>query len=261
MNPSIPLDEAGLSPGEQKVYLALLKDGPSKVTSLKKATQLHRTTIYDFLDSLMKKGVVSYSLDGKTRVFMAAAPRRLLTLLDERREAVELALPSLNSLAASGSKNIDIEVFQGKEGLKSVLNDTFAHTKEKEYLVMGAVMEFEVYLPYFIEHFLATIERHKMRGKIILNPDDIITVQKFEQWRVIDQKNLMPMGLGVIGDTVVLFIWEPQISAIRIVNKEVAKSYRVYFDALWKIARPVTRGELEKKHRRLGEPFKVVARR
>lgn len=257
MDTSIPLDNAGLSPGEQKVYLALLKSGPSKVTSLKKATQLHRTTIYDFLESLIKKGLVSYSLDGKTRVFKAAEPHRLLSLLDERREAVESALPSLNSLMSSGLKNLDIEIFQGKEGLKSLLNDTFVHTKEKEYLVMGAVMEFEVYLPYFMEHLLVTVEKKRMRGRIILNPDDIITVQKFEDWRVINQKNLMPMGLGIIGDVVVLFIWKPQISAIRIINKEVARSYRVYFEALWQIARPVTKEELEKKHRRLGEPFKI----
>ena len=47
------LQELGLTPGETKVYLALLKLGKSNVHQLKRETNIHRTTIYDFLEGWM----------------------------------------------------------------------------------------------------------------------------------------------------------------------------------------------------------------
>ena len=43
------LENLGLKEGEIKVYLDLLKFNQSSVAKIKERTQLHRTTIYDFL--------------------------------------------------------------------------------------------------------------------------------------------------------------------------------------------------------------------
>ena len=54
------LSELGLSEGEIKVYMALLKLGSSPVSALKEETKLHRTTIYDFIEKLLNKGLVNH---------------------------------------------------------------------------------------------------------------------------------------------------------------------------------------------------------
>lgn len=255
MDPQIALEEAGLSPGEQKVYLALLKTGPCKVTELKKSTSLHRTTIYDFLESLIKKGLVSYSLAGSSRIFKAADPSRLLELIDERKKTIEKSMPALQQLLKGNAQQLDIEVYHGKEGIKTALRRCFIDSKADEYKVVGAMMQFEEHLPYFMEHFIAQIEKTGLKGKVLLEPSDHITKTKWEEWRILKGQTKMPMSLGIIGDFVLQVIWKKPFSIIVIQDKSVAQSFTLYFEALWHDAKKATQEDIKAIHRPLGKRF------
>ena len=49
------LEEIGLTPGEIKVYLALLKIGQSSTGAIANESQVSRSKIYTILDKLAKK--------------------------------------------------------------------------------------------------------------------------------------------------------------------------------------------------------------
>ena len=72
------LIDVGLSEGESDVLLALLSLGQSSVMQLSKETGRHRTHIYDTLEKLMEKGLVSYSKTENKRIFHASNPENLL---------------------------------------------------------------------------------------------------------------------------------------------------------------------------------------
>jgi len=255
MDPQIALEEAGLSSGEQKVYLALLKTGPCKVTELKKATSLHRTTIYDFLESLIKKGLVSYSLAGSSRIFKAADPSRLLELVDESKKTIEKSLPALHLLIKGATQQLDIEVYHGKEGIKTALRRCFIESKSEEYKVVGAMMKFEEHLPFFMEHFVAQIEKTGLKGKVLLEPSDNITKTKWEEWRILRAQTKLPMSLGIIGDFVLQVIWKKPFSIIVIQDRSVAQSFNLYFEALWHDAKKASKEDINRIHRPLGKRF------
>ncbi|MGN6622795.1 MAG: helix-turn-helix domain-containing protein [Candidatus Nitrosocosmicus sp.] len=65
------LVELGLTNGEAKVYFSLLKLGSSKVGSIVKDCRVSYSKVYDVLERLILKGLVSYVLIGNIKHFNA----------------------------------------------------------------------------------------------------------------------------------------------------------------------------------------------
>jgi HTH-type transcriptional regulator, sugar sensing transcriptional regulator len=63
------LSQAGLTENESKVYLALIDLGPSLAGSISRKTGIHRRTVYDTTEMLIKKGLVGYILKNNRRLF------------------------------------------------------------------------------------------------------------------------------------------------------------------------------------------------
>ena len=53
------LNELGLEERETKIYLLLLKEGDSSALQIARKVKIDRTTIYDVLERLISKGLVS----------------------------------------------------------------------------------------------------------------------------------------------------------------------------------------------------------
>src|SRR3989338_6514101 len=83
------LREAGLTEGEVKVYLALLELGSSTTGPIIEKSHIARSIIYQILEKLMQKGLVSQVIKEKTKYFQAAEPNKILEYIDERREKFE----------------------------------------------------------------------------------------------------------------------------------------------------------------------------
>ena len=67
----------GLTEGETKVYLALSKLGSSTVGPIVKESKVAYSNIYDILNRLIEKGIVSFIIKQKTKYFQAASPSNL----------------------------------------------------------------------------------------------------------------------------------------------------------------------------------------
>src|SRR3989344_5817490 len=94
------LHKIGLSDGETKVYLALLKLGSVPVSKLKEETHLHRTTIYDFVEKLLNKGLVTYVVKTGVKYYNAVNPEKLLEYVKEKEETVLDVLPHLAKIGS-----------------------------------------------------------------------------------------------------------------------------------------------------------------
>ena len=80
------LQEFGLSKTEAKVYLALLELGKSKAGEVTKKSLVNRTNVYDALERLIEKGLVSYVSENNKKVFEAVNPQRLQEILKDKHE-------------------------------------------------------------------------------------------------------------------------------------------------------------------------------
>ena len=79
------LEAIGLSKNESKVYLFLLRLGSSTATEITKESCVHRSNVYDALESLIKKGCVSYIKKMDRTYFAAANPENLKNILREKQ--------------------------------------------------------------------------------------------------------------------------------------------------------------------------------
>ena len=126
------LIKAGLSKGETEVYLTLLRTGASLVSRIAQET-----------------GLLGDGFDTPPMVMMD--PDRLLDFIREKEAEVEKMLPELKSLMAKESEGSSVEVFKGKEGLKSVLKDVLK--ENKDYVVLEEEGYIQEVLPHFFRAF------------------------------------------------------------------------------------------------------------
>src|SRR3989344_6309494 len=130
MDAKTALAELGLSDGEIRVYLSLLKLGSVPVSRIKEDTGLHRTTIYDFLEKLLQKGLIGSVVQHGVKYYNAAEPIKLQEYLREKQDALTQVLPELTALTKGQKEEVRVEVYKGPEGLKAVMLDCIRTGKE-----------------------------------------------------------------------------------------------------------------------------------
>ncbi len=65
------LEKAGLSDIETKIYLKLLEKGPKSVQELAQMLEMNRTTMYNYINPLQEKGLVTRMVKGSHTLFAA----------------------------------------------------------------------------------------------------------------------------------------------------------------------------------------------
>ena len=142
------LKKLGLSDKEIKVYLGLIKSGAISVRGLSDKVSLNRGTVYDTLKRLQEKGLVSYYLQETKQKFVAEDPDKLLKLVQDKEEKIEeikdtfaSLIPELKSLMEKGGNRPTSKFYEGKTGIKQILEDllsTTALSEVNEYYIYSA---------------------------------------------------------------------------------------------------------------------------
>lgn len=229
------LERAGLSKGEIEVYLVLLKLGSSLVSKIAQETGLHRTNIYDTLEKLREKGLVSYVIKENRKYYSASNPDKLLDYIKERETEIESILPELKGYLNIPRSESIVEVYKGKEGLKSVLKDILK--EGKDYVVLEEEGYIQKVLPHFYPQFNAQLNKSKIKVRVLTKDVKNIAKRSLMRIRSLPEFISFPSATAIYGKKVAIFVWDEPYHAILIKSKQVADSYRSFFEALWKRAR------------------------
>jgi len=224
----------GFSESESKVYLALLRYGSSLAGTISRKTGIHRRNVYDITDRMIKKGVVGYILKNNRRFFEAVNPERILDILKKReREFVE-NLPMLKEIYEGSKDREETNFYKGIDGLKIVFEDQLEDNKE--ILVLGASKSaFEV-LPFYFKWYDKDRIKKKIRVRII-SSDDLGKRIPLAEIRFLPEKYSNPLAINIYKDKVAIIFWKKVPTAVVIKEKEVADSYRKYFEFMWRSAK------------------------
>lgn len=237
------LIKIGLTENEADIYLALLSLGPSLVSEIVEKTRINRTHIYDRLSNLMKKGLVSYVIKSNRKNFYAAEPKRLLRYLEEKQEEIEKErediqeiLPKLEKIIP-GKKDESVEVYEGKEGLKTILEGIIR--SRQDILTYGSEGNFSNVLKFYFKHYLKRLEQSKISMKVLFNYDSSKKPfsWKFAEARYLPKQYKSPTETTIYGNKVVIFILTENPKAILIESKTISEAYKSYFNILWKMGK------------------------
>ena len=230
------LQKIGLNRNEAKIYLTLLKLKSAQAGKISKESQINRTTTYDSLKRLIEGGLVSFVISANKKVFNPVAPKRLLDRIKEEEETIEEILPELNSIFEGTKEKEESEIYQGKKGIKSILQDILNY---KDYVAFGSSGKFLEIMKHDFELFQKRKKELKISSKVILSQNSKRTEQvkfSFAKFKYIPEEFASPTTTFVYGNKVAIIIWGENPIATLITSKEVASSYKKYFELLWKQA-------------------------
>ncbi len=142
------LKKLGLNDKEIKVYLKLLEEGGISVRRLAGLTDLNRGTTYDILKKLQSRGLVSYYQQDTRQKFVSEDADKLLQLararendLKKTKRGLEELIPELRSLREKGGSRPTTRFYEGKKGVRFILEDVLAavsRAEKKEYYIYSA---------------------------------------------------------------------------------------------------------------------------
>jgi HTH-type transcriptional regulator, sugar sensing transcriptional regulator len=229
------LQELGLTRNEEKIYLALLEAGPSLAGDVAKKSQVHRRNTYDTLKKLLEKGLISYTVKGKSKYYQALNPNRLVDLQKERLNLSQDILPQLLTKFSLSKANQEVITLEGTEGMKTFLQD-FADGKS-ERLMLGATGEANEMLKYFFPRILNKLKNMKPPIKILWSKEaknrKIIEKQINSINKTLPKKYSSPTQLFIYKDKTAITIWSEKPIIIIITSKEIQSGFKKYFKMLW----------------------------
>ncbi|MFH1316472.1 MAG: helix-turn-helix domain-containing protein [Candidatus Woesearchaeota archaeon] len=240
--------EAGLTDGEAKVYLALLELGASTTGPVIEKSGVARSFIYNILEKLTEKGLVSYVVREKTKNYQACSPERILDYIEERKqkldeskEKMQKLLPKLNALQES-APFAEIHVYEGLRGLQTAFEQYHKRLKKgEEALTLGAPSyQEEKYHEYWQQdHILRGKEGIKNRMLFNMGTDPS-TVKNRNSYkgctaRYMNSNVQTPAWILVYKDISQIYLQDKKKPiVVEIKNKQIAQTFEVYFEDYWK---------------------------
>ena len=245
------LERAGLTKNEAKVYVVLIGLGLTTSKAVIEKTNLHRQIVYDALNRLVEKGLVSFVMQANRKYFRASEPGQFLDYLDSKKDEIEQQkqefrrmIPQLEAKKKQYGEEQEATVYFGNKGIKSVLWDML--NEGKEILTIGASeIKAESYI-YQIKFNIPKFHKLRREGsvpmKILLSEDmkgraKALNKQKYTESRTLPKEFTSNSSTNIYGNKVSIIMWGSQPFGILIKSMDIAESQRKYFRILWKMAK------------------------
>jgi sugar-specific transcriptional regulator TrmB len=240
------LESIGFTSGEEKVYIALLRLGSSTTGAIAKEAGVSRSKLYEILEKLSRKGIVSHYKKNNVSYFTAAPPSRIVdylkekeALIEKEREEFEKSLPMFENFLDKNLLSQDAQVFEGMDGIKSVRETALnnMHPGDVMYYFGNSASGHANVLGYWDDWNNRRVKK-KIWAYIIYNQDSKDFGErrkrlKYTKVKYLVQKGVSHAWIEIYGDTVAIVMKYQMPMSIVINNKFVAESFKTYFNILW----------------------------
>lgn len=233
------LEDLGLTPAEAKIYLILLEQGASLAGFISRNTGIHRRSVYDAIERLIQKGLVSYIKTNNRKYFEAVSPDRLLEILHKKEDDIKSILPELKALQKMTEGKNETLFFRGKAALKSAFDDQIE--KGEDICIWGATTLADDILPFYFSHFDRQRVKKKMKVRILFNESErghqYISKIPLAEIRYVPKAVSSKTAVNIYGRNICIVAWRPDPVAVLIREDNISEGYRNYFDFMWQFAK------------------------
>jgi sugar-specific transcriptional regulator TrmB len=194
----------------------------------------------------MKKGLVSYIIKSKKKFFEATHPNKLLEILNEEKQSIsekeallKSLLPELAAIKGFSAKKQQVTIYEGVEGVKAIFEDILK-TKKVNH-VLGA-WKYPHILKYYLHHWHRRRIKAKLLDKMLFKKSAYKRALEFSKLpytkvRVLPGSFHSPLAINVYEEKIAFIIGSKETPlAVLIKDKSIAKDFKNYFDALWKLS-------------------------
>jgi len=253
MNQITPvLSQIGLTESEQKVYVALLDLGDSTRSDIVNTSGVAGSKIYELLEKLQEKGLVSIYMKDNVKHFKAVNPNQILNYVQKKKsELLDIEIQAHNILPIllgkfnASKEDQEIELLSGIRGLEIIFREQveLLHGGDTCYVLGGTKGSDEAVVQAFFEKIHLMREQKKIKTKMLFNSnqkqstEELYSTKKYPctSTKYIDHDS--PVAINIYANRTVILIFGRQISAIHIKSQDVANSFMEYFNLLWKVSK------------------------
>jgi len=241
------LEKLGLSKNEARVYYALIQKKQATAAEIIKVIGAHRGIVYDNLERLIEKGLVSFVIKGMKKYFVAEEPDAIIEFLNSKKQAIDSEIKNAGKLIPEISKFLkakteddsETRVFRGTKGLKKVLAETLT---TKESWSIGMTNEsVNILSSNYWENYNAKVKDLKIKEYFLLNADYKDTYF-FDRIKNVSYRRLPPelnqvTEIVLYKDQVAMFIFTKTPTVVVVKDKNLFQTFRQQFDFLWKLSK------------------------
>jgi sugar-specific transcriptional regulator TrmB len=244
------LREIGLTEYETKIYLALLDLGKATSGEILNKAGLRTGKVYEILNSLKTKGLVSEIKESNVKKFLASDPKRVYDYLEEKKKTIEKQekdfekiIPELMKKINSTKSEVNVEVFYGVNGMKTAYMKEFEHDKKGGTVYVMGVRGEEFYSKGYYDFFINNIYPRRIKSGVNIKKIYSEDARKYRDMyeKEADMRFIpyeSPVTILVTGTLTIIGIQSKEINiTITIESKEVADSFIQQFNILWKQAK------------------------
>ncbi len=234
------LTDYGFTEREIKVYLASLGLGTTSANDISQKSGLNRSTTYDILNGFIERGIASKAIKKKVTFFEVVDPIQLITLLEEKKVKIKSILDQLESIKGSVVVKPKIRVYEGKDGLKTMLNEILTTRKNIDVISNSKFLRmFYFYVPQYIL-------QKKMLGlhSRVIHEESKETreLKKRDKEELRTTRSIKNFNLNsatfICGDKVAsLKLAEDEPIGVLVEDKVIADDYRTYFEIFWNMSK------------------------
>jgi len=245
------LKKIGFNEKESLVYIQLVRMGSLSASVLATKTEINRTTVYDIIEVLVKRGLISSFQKNGITYFKALDPRELINYierekiehikeLDKQQKIIKDILPELISLENPESTKPKVTFFEGEKGMRQAYEDTL--TSSEEILAYANVEEMHKGLPNFFPEYY---ERRGIQKNIHIKciaPDNKMSVERQKKDKSENREMILipkeryefSPEINIYDDKVLIASWKEKM-AIIIKSKEIADFHKKMYKLSWNL--------------------------
>ncbi|HYF29135.1 MAG TPA: helix-turn-helix domain-containing protein [Candidatus Paceibacterota bacterium] len=235
------LEGLGLGANEAAVYIAMLSLGPATVLSISRASGVKRTTIYNVLESLKQKGLVRTDVRGFKQLYAAEHPKKLESMLEQRRGALLDLLPELEAQFDLKRGESFIKYYEGVGAIRNAYFEMLEGLNhDDEFLVVGDPDRWEDMNGSFATEFIRERNRKKLRIRMMLV--DSSTARRYKEHETNFQETIKMLPADSKVDTnlvvtprkvIIQQMLKPSI-LVSIENKSIITMHTELFNVMWR---------------------------
>jgi sugar-specific transcriptional regulator TrmB len=234
--------EIGLSRWESQTYLALLEIGSTTTGPLVIKSEVPQSKIYSVLDSLIKKGLVSYIVRGKIKFFQATDPKRILTLFKEREKEIERVIKDIPV-----HKTSSVELFEGLKAMRASWVSIVDQAQKGEPIYGYSAGNYPAEIVDFWAFCHSRSEVAGLKDHLLITKkikEKFISSIKGDQEKNMNRVTRLsevsfPGDVGIFRNQVFIYNWSNPYKLIVITDDNLAKEYKDFFLNLWEKAQKI----------------------
>jgi sugar-specific transcriptional regulator TrmB len=233
------LEDLGLTNAEIKVYIALLELGSSSAGPILDKTSLQNSVIHRSLHTLINKGLISYILEGKKKIYQASDPENFNNFIEEKKKRFNQLLPELKKKQFFAKEPQEASIYRGIRGIKEIYSkllesggkeyNTFGGGKRVTYNVMGDTWWKNLHL----KRIEKKIPSRQVFDTTIKKLGDYLNKKPITKIKYLSQDYEQLQETVIIGDYVAINLFTENPYGILIKDKTVVTGYLKYFELLW----------------------------